>query len=132
MDAHMYIIPDGKSSPQLLLTNHGNFDTFSFVDESTGVSTSVIDDLAGDFVTSPAFFACLEATKDCDMWQTSAYDPVSKTVFYQAHPIDDQSTSAIYGMTFINNSRDTWFAVANQQIWPFQFGYAAFQFANFA
>lgn len=127
MDAHMFTIPDGKSSPQLLLTSHGNFDTFVFVDETTGASTSIIPNLADG--NSPAQFMCMESTKDCDMWQTSSYDPITSTVYFQAHDLDQ--TLGMYSMAFYSGLTG-YYGLTNVQIWPFQFGYAAFQFVSFA
>ena len=136
VNAHMFTIPDGSSAPRLLVISHGNFDNIKFVDETTGESTSIINSMTSDEVSQPAELQCNSGSKDCDFWQTSAYDPVGNALYFQAHYLEStnddlDTTVSIYGLTFSKQAAG-WFGYMTIGISPMLFGYEAYQFVNFA
>lgn len=129
--AHM--VPVGDQAPQLILVRHGNFDSIALIDETSGASNPVIANMASSENPQPALLYCTEGTKDCDMWQTSAYDPISKKLYYQAHYIDTAMGSydtCIYKLEFFKNTVAEGYSGYTSIAIDMLFGYAGYQFVN--
>jgi len=127
-DAFMFTVPGQK--PQLLLINHGNFDSFSFIDETTGVSTSLIANLYDATNEPGTYLACYSSTKDCDMWQTAMHDTAANKIYYQSHFGETQELGIFY-FEFVSNIAGTYYPISNESIGPMQFGYSGYQYVPF-
>lgn len=127
-----FMMPDGpNASPRLMTQVTGIFDYFVFVDETTGKTESVLpSDLSNE---AASMFFCDTATKDCDYWQTAAFDPVSSTLYYQAHAMDESRDSGIYALQYVQNKvTKMWYPVTWNTVQPMQFGYIGYQFVSVA
>lgn len=131
------MMPKGPAdaTPQLVLMMHGNFDSLSFVDETTGIQTPLFASLSDDMCTTPSFIYCDTNTKDCDLWNTIAYDPVANTIYFQSHTQDGDD-----GVPMANIMEVAWTQSAVNKDWypnvwsvnsPVQFGYSSYQWVQF-
>jgi hypothetical protein len=104
----------------------GQFDQINYVDETTGVMTTVQSDL---MEASGAVFACDEGIKECDFWRTSAYDPVNHILYYQAHYMNgDVAENVVYKMGFSQNKvSGEYYPYINPAMSPMSFGFGGFQ-----
>jgi hypothetical protein len=89
-NAFVYTIP-GQTKSQIMLMQRGNFDSFTFLDETTGVLTAVVANLAQE---QPYEIYCDAGTKDCDYWRTAMVDPATGDVYFQLHVIENDMPSA--------------------------------------
>jgi len=131
------MMPKGTSdaTPQLVLFMHGNFDSVSYVDETTGLQTPLFASLSDDMVTTPSFIYCDQNTKDCDLWNTIAYDPVGNNIYFQSHTSDsdeDVPEANIMEIAWTQSAIDKdYYPVVWSVNQPMQFGYMAFQWVSF-
>jgi hypothetical protein len=118
-------------APQLMLQAHGNFDTISFINETTGEQTPAIANMAVQ--TVPNTFVCNTGSKDCDMWQTAAIDSTTGKFYFQSHVIqgDDTFDVAMLDMFYVTSAIDsTPYPVINPAMDPMQFGYMGYQYVQ--
>ena len=131
VNAHMR--DNGLGTNVLVVVMAGNFDQLIQVDESKGTQTPLIFNMYSGSGTDdkyPALLYCDDGTKDCDtVWTTSAYDPVSKNMYIQAHFVDE-STETYYTMIYkqynLNQVAGT-FAYM-EPVCYMNFGYSGYQF----
>jgi hypothetical protein len=132
------VVPEEGAAVQILVViasvvNNAGFDMILFLDTETG---QLDDRPSGNLImTSDLMFLC-DSTNlhDCDFWQTSAWDPVLKTLYFQAHYIDPSSAEPFTYMnylTFDNNKKTgnlSWYFNKFEEV---PYGLQAFQFVPF-
>jgi hypothetical protein len=122
-------VPAG--TPNLMIQSYGNFDTLSYINESTGEQTPVVANMAAEAV--PNTFICNDSTKDCDMWGTAAVDSTTGKFYFQSHIIngDDTFDFAILDMFYVTSKVDPEpYHVVNPCMDPMQFGYMGYQYVQ--
>jgi len=123
------------SAQQLVLIMHGNFDSISWVDETTGEQNPMFASMTNG-PTTPCEFTCDTNTKDCDMWNMQAYDPVANALYFQAHDVsngdDDVPPAAIMQLAMTQSAATkAWYPVSFVVAEPVQFGYMGYQWVQF-
>ena len=131
---HMVDANTGETKFMVIFT--GNFDTMSFIDETTGVQTQLYSDLTHQVEGLPVEFLCTESTKDCDTkWATSAYDPKTNTLYFQTHQMgsndDEIGTTYIYSTQFLKNHVTNIYYPISDPAVTMTFGYYGYQFVGF-
>ena len=69
-----YMYTTGKlenEAPKLGMMMTGNFDAILTVDETTGVMTAAIGNMASEMMNQPCTLICDQSTKACDTWDTT-------------------------------------------------------------
>ena len=129
-DAHSVTLPNG--STQLLqfsesLYNVG-FDLVTYVDPTTGQLGGAVDNL----MEYEAEFACNSVVYQCDMWRTTAVDPINNLVYFQAHYApegmsSDQLNLYVLGFTTSVVDPDP-YPYVNVVVESMTYGYTGYQF----
>ncbi len=131
VNAMMVDAGDGNGSQLMIqlnsISDDVGFDQLSFVNTTSGAMTGPVQNMAAyELVMQCAAYGC-------DKWRNSAYDPVSKTVYWQAHSFakDTAGQIQIAGLTFdtLKNGKPSFYVnIANPDA---AFGYTGYQFYNF-
>jgi len=119
-------------TPTLLIFYQGNLDMVNAIDETTGLQRAIVNNL--EQINDPAIFMCNTATKDCDGWTTTAYDPVENKILFQAHYLEqnDLTTTSLYMLSFDKSLVDKlYYGFVNLVRYPMNFGFEGYQFVNF-
>jgi len=133
--AHMVSTHDGEEPRLLLLLasmqDDVGFDSFFFVDESSGQLESVVDNLMQG--NTPSLLTCFVSLKECDYWRTSAYDADKHIVYFQAHTIDAAGIETVAIMKLewsLNHITGKYIPLVNVVQWPMNFGYSGYQYVT--
>jgi len=101
--------------------NEFGLDQIAWVDPATGDAKEMIGNLDQQYMMG---FACNTATKDCDLLQTAAYDPISNHIYFQVTQYE--SNDDPFGQTTIAYVNiDGRFAYVDPSL-TFSFGYMGF------
>jgi len=125
--AHM-IKTTSDGVPQLSMITYGNFDTISLVDNATGEQTPWIASFSDNSI--PCQLECNSATKDCDMWGTSAYDPIGNKLYLQCHTTDDMDTAMWYSVGLYQTAGRPEYPIMSSAVNAPLFGYSSYQWVT--
>jgi hypothetical protein len=120
---------DADTPLQLMVVMAGEFDTFTFVNETTGEqnwrqgTSNLVDAMPN------AEFQCNTDLKDCDFWNTQATDAVGGALYFQAHDAtDDIANCEIYKMEWFTSVIDSApYAAVSPAEGFMSFGFAGYQ-----
>lgn len=130
LPVNAHIIDNGYGKNILAVIMAGSFDQIIEVDEAVGTQTPIIFNMYDADTTAPALLYCDYGTKDCDtVWTTSAYDPVGKQLYIQAHRDEDGIYyTTIYSQYYYQQKSGTWPYFS--PIVQMKFGYSGYQFVK--
>jgi hypothetical protein len=129
------VAPYPGQPSQLMLVLAGNFDSFMFVDESSGEQSEIIFDI---YDSAGVVLECHLGTFDCDTaWDTITVDNATPdgyaAIYFQGHvdPDGSDTTTMLKLFWFTNAITGQTYPLINVVRSPLSFGFAGWQVASF-
>jgi hypothetical protein len=127
INMHMTKVDNGPAKVMVIMESLDNvgFDQISFLDTTTGQ----LDCKECNLMDADIVFECQMGINTCDLWRVSAWDPVYKRLYYQAHTNEGDTVMATTGFDTAINGALTWWT--NKSANPMPFGLSGFQWVPF-